>query len=181
MELRDFRNFLVELCNQIKKWFSFKSDGVQALLSAVNPSEALSTRRSLNLIAILAHHFPSLVSEDQLDELDDQWRQLLYATDSLKGIANSPTQFWDEIRVIKDGNGNKKVELLRNFMCNLLVLPHPSACVVRIFFQVNMINQPPQTNRLHCSTLRNRLIPKQAIVRQGAHCYTWEPSTELVN
>ena len=73
-----------------------------------------------------------MVSEDQLDELDDQWRELLYAKDTLRGMSASPTEFWDEIRAVKDGYGVGKCKLLGNFMCNLLVLPHSSACVERI-------------------------------------------------
>ena len=50
----DCRSFLVELCNQIKKRFPFKRDGVLALLPDLNPSGALSSKCSLTSIAVLA-------------------------------------------------------------------------------------------------------------------------------
>ena len=171
--------FLVALCEQIKKRFPLKGNGVLALLSVINPKEALSSKRTITSLSGLAMQFPSLVREDQLDLLDDQWREILYAKNSLDGMSKSSTQFWDEIRAVKDGNGARKFELLGNFMCNLLALPHSSACVERIFSQVNMI-KTPLTNRLHSSTLGNRLLAKHCIARQGGYCHTWEPGKKLV-
>ena len=176
---KDCLAFLVELCSQIKRRFPFQGDSVLCMLSCLNPQEALSTNRALTCISKLAMHFPQLVPEDQLDELEDQWRGILYAKNSTVQMSNSPTEFWDELKTVKDGNVKMKFGLLSNFMCNLLVLPHSSACVERIFSRVNMI-KTPLTNRLHVSTVANRLLAGQAISRQGQECHSWEPSSHLV-
>ena len=53
---QDCRVFLIQLCSQMKKRFPFQSDGVLAMLSALNPKEALSTDRSLTSIIQHAVH-----------------------------------------------------------------------------------------------------------------------------
>ncbi|KAK3881280.1 hypothetical protein Pcinc_014266 [Petrolisthes cinctipes] len=73
----------------------------------------------------------------------------------------------------------QKFKLLPDFMCSLLALPHSSACVERIFSQLNII-KTKRTNKLHVSTVANRLLAKQAIARQGATCCQWEPSASLI-
>lgn len=61
----------------------------------------------------------------------------------------------------------------------MIVLPHSSACVERVFSQVNMI-KTPKTNRLHAETVASRLLAKQAIARNNTPCYEWEPSKLLI-
>ena len=63
-------------------------------------------------------------------------------------------------------------------MTPLTVLPQSSACVERIFFQVNC-TKTKFTNRLKAETVTDRLLAKQAIIRKGATCSSWEPSLEL--
>src|SRR5688572_6548035 len=88
-------------------------------------------------------------------------------------------QFWFKLSSIKDGNDHMKFGLLSNFMCGLMALPHSSACVERIFSQVNMA-KTAQTNRLHAETVASRLLAKQAIAREGVDCHAWTPSKSLV-
>ena len=173
--------FLVELCQQMKKRFPFQDDSVLAQLCILDPKVATSTERQVKSIAYLAVKFPSLVEEEHLDELQDQWRALLYAKEALTNLVNlKPSSFWYELRFLKDGNGQPKCCLLSYFMCGLLALPHSSACVERVFSQVNLV-KTKQTNRLQASTVANRLLAKQAISRQNAVCYTWDPSKSLID
>jgi len=37
------------------------------------------------------------------------------------------------------------------------------------------------TNRLHESTITNRLLARQHLVRQDKQCYNWMPSKELID
>ncbi|KAK3888410.1 hypothetical protein Pcinc_007538 [Petrolisthes cinctipes] len=76
--LFDCRKFLVELCQQMRKRFTFEEESVLALLRVLDPKVAQSPQRNLTL-AKLAYHFPMLVNEDNLDKLQDQWNDLLYA------------------------------------------------------------------------------------------------------
>ena len=104
---------------------------------------------------------------------------LLYAKEALRNLNESATTFWTELKSVKDGNNELKFDCLSKIMCGLLALPHSSACVERVFSQLNMI-KTKQTNRLCVSTSSNRLLAKQAISRQEIPCYQWQPSTSLI-
>ena len=64
-------------------------------------------------------------------------------------------------------------------MCGLLALPHSSACVERVFSQVNMV-KTKVTNKLSAATVANRLLAKQSISRAHANCFSWTPSKSLI-
>ncbi|XP_076054955.1 uncharacterized protein LOC143033422 [Oratosquilla oratoria] len=175
----DCKQFLIELCMQMKKRFPFEENSLIAMLKVVEPAEALSTKRDLKSLGKLAVHFPTLIKEDELDLLQEQWRDLLYARDTLKGISQSATVFWNDLLSVKDGNNKEKFNLLATFMCNLLALSHSSACIERIFSQINQV-KTKQSNRLDTNTVANRLLAKQAITRQEVTYQKWEPSISLI-
>lgn len=172
---RDCQAFLVELCEQMRRRFTFKKDSILAMLLFLNPKEALSPQRTLQSITNVAIHFPNVIKEEDLVELQDQWKDLPNARESLKGMSDAATSFWLELRTVKDGNNEPKFKLLSRFMCSLLALPHSSACVERVFSQLNMI-KTKQANRMLVSTIANRLLAKQAVAREYVNCYEWEPS-----
>ncbi|GFN82013.1 Zinc finger protein [Plakobranchus ocellatus] len=62
----------------------------------------------------------------------------------------------------------------------LLILPHSSACVERVFSEVNLV-KTPTTNRLRPSTVANRLLARQHLRRNEKNCHTWTPPKELLN
>lgn len=150
-ETRYCKAFLEELCSQMKKRFTFDQESVLSLLKIIDPKESLSPRRNKDSIIKIALYFPTLVNEEELDILEDQWKDLLYVKESLNNLSESATTFWLELRSVKDGNNEPKFNLLSRFMCNLLALPHSSACVGRVFSQLNMV-KTRQRNRLciHC-------------------------------
>ena len=162
-----------------EKRFTFQDDSVLALLCVLDPKLALSPKRNV-AIAKLAYHFPVLVNEVDLDKLQDQWQDLLYAKEHLQHLSQNATSFWHELKSVKDSNNEAKFNLLSNFMCALLALPHSSACMERIFSKVNMI-KTPRTNKLLVSTIANRIHAKQAIASREVKCYEWEPSQSLIN
>ena len=177
--LIDCRNFLVQLCLQIKKRFPFEEDCVIALMKNIDPKVAISPHRS-TCITSLAVHFPMIVKEDELDSLEDEWQGLMHAKETVQNLTQTPTAFWSELQKVKDGNNMVKFGVLSRLMCGLLALPHSSACVERIFSQVNII-KTKHSNRLLATTVANRLLAKQAIARQGVKCFDWEPSARLID
>ncbi|KAK4309907.1 hypothetical protein Pmani_018488 [Petrolisthes manimaculis] len=54
----------------------------------LEPKTALSNERCIKSIAKLAVHFPHAVKNEDLDELEEQWRDLLYAQTSLKNLSS---------------------------------------------------------------------------------------------
>lgn len=141
------KRHLVELCVQMRKRFPFDEENVLALLNVLDPKVALSSQRRIRTIPKLAVHFPNLVKEEELDSLQEQWEDLFHARSSLQYLTQSATCFWHELLGITDGNDQPKFDLLSKFMCNLLVLPHSSASVERLFSQMNSI-KTKQTNRI---------------------------------
>ena len=97
----------------------------------------------------------------------------------MQNLTQTPTSFWSELHKVKDGNNKMKFGVLSRLMCGLLALPHSSACVERVFSQVNII-KTKQSNRLLATTISNRLLAKQAIARQSVKCFDWEPSARLI-
>ena len=63
--------FLVELCKQFKKRFSFNSDSLIAKLNVLKPNEFFTQNHSPLSVIPLAAHFPMLIHEGNLNDLDD--------------------------------------------------------------------------------------------------------------
>ena len=80
---RDTVEFLKELCSQIQKRFPLSKNSVMAQLRALDVDVALSTQNRPKSIINLARHFPSLVNEKELDNLQDQWHNLPQAKESI--------------------------------------------------------------------------------------------------
>ena len=176
----DCKHFLEELCKQIRSRFEFSTASVLASLCILDPAEALLTTRSVQTLTYLASQFPQVVASDEFDNLDDEWRTLLNDKGQLQHLQNkSVAEFWTVIRSLKDGTGHFKYPTLGRFMCAIAVLPHSSACVERVFSEVNMV-KTSVTNRLHAETLANRLLARQHLTRQKQTCCTWSPDEELV-
>jgi len=86
-----------------------------------------------------------------------------------------PPAFWLELKQITDCNAKPKFDVLSKLMCTLVALPHSSACVERIFSQVN-IDKTKQCSKLMCETVSNRLLARQAVKKKkGGACHTWNP------
>ena len=58
-------------------------------------------------------------------------------------------------------------------------LPHSSACVERIFFQVNTV-KTKKTKKLKVNTTRDRILAKQHVTKGNSSCSTWQPSKALL-
>ena len=151
---------LVELSVQIKKRFNFNENGVIAKLNVLDPKIAQGPSPPDSLIP-LAVYFPSVIAEDQLNNLDDQWRSFRNLRDPtlVPMINDNIPEYWYQLRNIKDGLNNPKFDLLSNFMTTLTALPHSSACVERIFSQVNCV-KTRITNSLKAETVRDRILAK---------------------
>ena len=154
------RGLPLELCSQIRRGLPLEEDGVLALLKILDPKSIIP----------LALNFPSIAPENTLNDLDDEWRSFRHYKDIPQ--AESIPEFWYSLENIKDGLELSKFGRLSQFMTTLTVLPHSSACVERIFSQVNC-TKTKFTNRLKAETATDRLLAKQAISRKGATCSSW--------
>uniref|UniRef100_A0A0L8HGA6 HAT C-terminal dimerisation domain-containing protein n=1 Tax=Octopus bimaculoides TaxID=37653 RepID=A0A0L8HGA6_OCTBM len=174
----DCKNFLIELCSQIKTRFPLDEAGVFTILEILDPKEARNLTNSPQSIIPLASNFPAIAPENIFNELDDEWRLFRQYKD-IPVSSKSILEFWYSIRNFKDGLHHTKFERLSQFMTNLTVLPHSSACVERIFSQVNY-TKTKFTNMLNAETVTDRLLAKQVITRKGTSCISWEPNVKLI-
>ena len=85
--------FLVELFNQFKIRFSFNSDSLIAKLKVLDPNESFTQNCSSSSTVPLAAHFPMLVPEDNLNDLDDQWRSYRRNVDNLPAAGDCISQY----------------------------------------------------------------------------------------
>lgn len=169
--------FLKELCLQIRNRFPLSDKSVVAHMQLLDPCKALDENKPS--IIPLAMNFASIVPNSKLDRLSDQWNDLsLYAKQFENLIQKEPAVFWLALKQVTDGNEKPKFDILTDLMCTLLTLPHSSACVERVFSQVNIV-KTKQTNRLLCQTVSNRILAKQAVSKHSC-CYTWVPGSRLV-
>lgn len=162
----------------MKKRFPLEEDCVIALLKNLDSKIALSPHRNPSLVSLAVHN-SMLVKEENLDTLDNEWQSLLFAKKTVQNLTQTATSFWRELQQVKDGNNKVKFGVLTRLNCGLLALPHLSACLERVFSQVNII-ETKEASRLSATTIANRLLTKQAIARQGVTCVDWEPSACLI-
>ena len=93
-----FRNdclkFLIELCVQIKQRFPFNNDNIIAKLKVLDPNIAHS-KNSLMSISSLATQFKTLIPENKLNDLDDEYRSFQITKDQHYFNQNLKIpQFW---------------------------------------------------------------------------------------
>lgn len=180
-ELLNFRknclNFLIESCQQIYKRFDFKNKSVVILkeLVIISPSEVLSKKHMS--IAPLAVLFPSLVPNNELNDIDREWRSLRNI--DLTGFENlNIEEFWVKISKLKLGDESLLCPTLSRFVFNLFSLPHSSATVERVFSQINL-NKTKIRNKLSTETLTGIMHTK--VLMKIGNCYDFEINNELLN
>ena len=127
----DCFKFLLELSLQMKKRLPFDENGIIAELNVLDIEIALDLKRSPTSIVPLAIHFPYIIPQNKLNELDDQWRAFRISAKELAVSAKCVPEYWRNLGLLKDGQHNLKFSLLY-FMTTMTVLPHSSAAVERI-------------------------------------------------
>lgn len=166
-------DFYVELSKQISQRFKGLSD-VLPLLNACDPAIARENR--VTSLVPLFKKFPQLIEESDYDVCNDEWRSLTFHEDALSASSN-PTEFWCSVLKLKTSDGAPVFPNLAELMLKLLVLPHSSAAVERIFSQVQLIKTDLR-NRLNTESINGLLLSKG---NGGAvPCYEWEPSPLMI-
>ena len=176
----DCLNVLLEVSTQIKKRFTLEPDSVLAKLKILDPKISTDVDKSPDSIVPLAIHFPAIIPECELDELDDEWRSYRVSGNEVLNLIESENipKYWHFIRTYKNESIEIKYLRLSNFMTSLTVLPHSLACVESIFSSVNCIKDKT-TSSLKVKTVTDRILAKQCVERNGKNCTTWTPPREL--
>lgn len=157
-------DFYIEGASQILKRFNI-NDPVLTSLKTLDPQSILM--KTVPSIAPLAAHFPNLVPENDLNEIDREWR-LLRNTELNVVPDISVYKFWQKIGNLKKGDDTPLFPLVGKFMKKLLCLPHSSASVERVFSQVNLMKTKVR-NSLSTETLNGMLHAKKTFENSGSH------------
>ncbi|XP_058827037.1 uncharacterized protein LOC131687020 [Topomyia yanbarensis] len=153
--------FYITLSNQILKRFNF-NDGILVNLTIINPDNIIS-RKHTSLLPLL-QCFPNVISCDQIQTIDDEYREVRninfseFSNDQLK----DPTAFWEKVLTMERCDGQLAFPALKVFIPCMLILPHSSASVERLFSAYNL-NKTKLRNRLETETMRGILATKSYV------------------
>lgn len=178
-EMANFRKhcleFFIESCKQIYNRFNPKDSSMQILkkIKIISPSEVLSKKH--NSIAPLAVEFPNLIKQNELNDIDVEWR-LLRNVDIRDLVEMNISNFWKKISEMKTSDDTPLFPKLCKFVYYIFTLPHSSATVERIFSQVNL-NKTKIRNKLSTDTLQGILHTKQLLKNKS--CYNFPVDNEL--
>ena len=157
--LKCVQGFYIEAASQIRNRFP-TGDLIIEMLQVFNPAASHAKFPSL---VPLAANFPNIVSESQLQTLDNQWCRLAFISLPFQSDDMEPEEFWGLLNKITDGTGDPQFGILSAFMQNLLCLPHANVDVERVFSSVSSIKTKAR-NRLHTKTVRALLKVKEGCV-----------------
>lgn len=168
--IEDFRKrclaFYTEAALQIMKRFPL-SDTTMQNLEALDPSNV--KHRSIPSLAPLMAAFPSLVTNETVQAVDTEWRLLQNTDLDIQAQAGvTPIKFWIGVRDVKSGDNTPLFPHLSQFILSLLILPHSSATVERIFSAINRMKTKYRT-RLSSSTITGMLHTKRFLSQNACH------------
>lgn len=167
--------FLIEAVTQISKRFPFDGTVFQNL-KVLDPL-SVKSKSVASLVPLMAS-FPSLVTDQTLQDIDTEWR-LLRNSDMVSSemCDLNVTQFWVKVRDTKTGDNEPMYPHLSTLMLNLLCLPHSSATVERVFSSINRMKTKLR-NRLSTKTISGLLHTKRII--SNDNCHGFEIKKEMV-
>ena len=134
----------IEAASQIRNHFP-PGDPIIEMLQVLNPAASHAKFPSL---VPLAANFPNIVSESQLQTLDNQWCRLAFISLPFQSDDMEPEEFWGRLNKITDGTGDPQFGIF--FMQSLLCLPHVNANVERVFSSVSSIKTKASFAHQNC-------------------------------
>ena len=166
-------NFYVECAHQLFQRFPFHSNEVRCLKSL----SFLDPQNIKNVISIgpAAQYFESVL-ELNLNDLDREWR-LLRNIDI--NFELEIIEFWRIVNNLKDPEGNNSLPLVMKLVNFLIILPHSSACVERIFSSINL-NKTKIRNKLSTISLSGILHSKNMLNNQQKSCYNFNIDNKMM-
>lgn len=170
-------NFYIELCEQILKRFEFENKF--KALNLINPNYIINEEKICfnDILKEFSHFF----EESERQKLETEFRQLKLL--DLKNIFPKKDikvlDFWKKVSEIQTRNSSLCFPTLTKLITKILVLPHSSANVERVFSQVN-INKTKVRNSLKNSCLEAILYTKDYLKLNNCNCYDIKLVPELI-
>lgn len=130
----------------------------------------------------ILNEFPNIVDQDEKQMLDSEFRELKFL--NFKDIfddfeINLPT-FWKTVCGQKRGDKTSAFPLIDKFIQQIMILPHSSANVERIFSQVNL-----NKTKFRCSlvneSLEGILYSKDFLKYNNSNCFDIDIKKDILN
>ncbi|XP_053699227.1 uncharacterized protein LOC128746206 [Sabethes cyaneus] len=141
--------FYITLANQIQSRINF-NDVIMINMEIIDPKNVRARKHSSILPLLLC--FPHLINKELLQNFDDEFREILNI-DFTTIDAHDAVTFWGKVLSIKRFSDSMAFPLLRELIPSLLILPHSSAAVERLFSQFNL-NKTKIRNRIGTDTMK---------------------------
>ncbi|KAG7309972.1 hypothetical protein JYU34_004494, partial [Plutella xylostella] len=132
-----------------------------------------SARETFPSLLPLTKQLLRIVSELEMQQIDDEWR-LLPNINTFTGLEIGSwkvDEFW--VKVHDETN----CKTLANFALDVLCLPHSNADCERVFSEVNNMKTKSR-NKLITSTVNGALLARQAVKNQGG-CAKFQASNDM--
>jgi hypothetical protein len=167
-------SFLIKAVKQIYNRFDFKSPEFK-ILQYVTPEYV--KKKSYPSIIPVVKCFPlSGITQNMHNNIDREWRSLRNVDLSL--FSDDFVVFWNTVQQLKTGDGAQAYPLLSKLMLFILVLPHSSANVERVFSTMNLLKTKTR-NRIKTNSLVGLLHTKRLF--ENATCYNFTICSEMLN
>lgn len=153
-------NFYITTANQIKKRINLE-DEVMNELAILDP---VNVRRKIHAsLYPLVKHFQNILSITDLQQLDDEFREIRCMELPEDIDVNDGPQFWGQILSTRRFDGELAFPLLHSIIPAFLALPHSSAKVERIFSTYNL-NKTKTRNRILTKNMDGILSAKEYVI-----------------
>jgi hypothetical protein len=141
------------------------------LISFLDPKNINNTRT----IAPAAVQFEHKLNLD-LNNLYVEWRQLKnhYDLDFTLDLLT----FWKTVSELKIHDENEVYPLINILVSYMLILPHSSACVERLFSSINL-NKTKLRNHLSTESLTG-ILHSKSLTNSGNSCYNFDITKEMI-
>jgi hypothetical protein len=126
-----------EMLDQIRTRFSFNRNELK-YMSAIIPENVM--RKKTQSLSLLALQFPNVISENQLNDLDREWRLLPnidLGIDNDNYLIADFENFWNNVASSKNYLDEPMSPLILKLVNHITILPHSSATVERVFSIIN--------------------------------------------
>ncbi|XP_058839742.1 uncharacterized protein LOC131695289 [Topomyia yanbarensis] len=159
--LTNIMNYYISLANQIQIRIHFE-EPVLVNMIIIDPKNVIE--RVHESILPLINAFPNLVTSETIQEMDSEFREVRnvdfrkYTEEERR----SSSAFWSKVLSVQRTNGEFSFPHLRKFIAELLILPHSSASVERLFSQYNL-NKTKMRNRLSSDAMQGILATKDYV------------------
>lgn len=130
----------------------------------------------MHLLYVPINLFPNLIEKNNIDELENQWRECLNQEEVPKNLPLD--EYWNKIFNLKNALGDPMFPLLLKFVGPILALSHSSAMAERVFLQLNLI-KCKQRNALNTATENAIMIGKGFLDDNDA--VQWNPSEQILS